>query len=56
MRFIYFFQHIPSGGPHTTSIDVAELGSHWSKKSLTADMTSYNNFFTTPCNGLVPVA
>ena len=32
------FQHTSPGGPHTSSISVAVLGSHWSKKLSIADM------------------
>ena len=34
------FQHISLGSPHCSSISVAVLGSHWSKKASTPDMMS----------------
>ena len=50
MRFI--FQHISSCCVHTSSIISAVLGSHWSKKSSTAYMTSLYKLFSSPSNML----
>ena len=36
----FIFQHRNLYGSQTSSINVVELGSHWSKTSSTADMTS----------------
>ena len=43
MRFV--FQYNPPCGPHTFSIGIADLGSHWSLKSSKADMTSSYELF-----------
>ena len=44
MRFS--FQQSASCGLHTSSTSVGLLGSHWLKKSSTADMTSSYKFFS----------
>ena len=46
MRFI--LQHRPPCGCPHTSVGVVMLGSHWSKKSSTADMTSSYEIFNSP--------
>ena len=46
IRFI--FQHCSLCDSHISSIGVAVLGSHWSKKLSTADITSSNEFFSPP--------
>ena len=46
------FQHSPSCGSHTFSVDVTVLGSHWPKES-TADMTSHELFSSSSYSTLI---
>ena len=46
MRFT--FQHSSTCSPHISSIGVTVLGPHQSKKSSTADMTSWYKLFSLP--------